>query len=174
MRMSTLPSSLTSPNPSGPPSRPPRPVALSPTIFTDRVLPSAGWLWNFCTAADAEDAFLKVTRMIGSGLLLIRVPFTISPHRLKMATTSSGVVPKTRPVTSTTFPWDAALAPLMVSCSEEDVAACRALPTMAWFRLAFGAPGTTFKRADSELCCSNISWDHGESTSPLGMGFGRL
>lgn len=90
---------------------------------TDKVLPSAGWLWNFWTAADAEGAFLKVTRITTSGLLANKVAFTISPHRLNMAETSSGVVPATKPVTSTTFPCDAELAPLMESWSEEDVAA---------------------------------------------------
>lgn len=159
MRTSTLPSSLTRPNPSLSPKRPPRdvPVEELPITFTDNIFPSAGWLWNFCTAEAADAAVLNVILIRGSSPFFDMALWSvICPQRLKMAATSSAVVPLTSPETSITLPCDP-LAPFIESDPTfswrpvvDVVASLIALWAMV-LRPAFGAAGLRFKRAESEL-----------------------
>lgn len=112
---------------------------------------------------------LNVSRIRTSSPCDNNLELVISPQRLKMAATSSAVVPPTKPVTSTTFPCDAALAPLIDSCPgfAEAVASLNAFCVMV-LRLTLGAVGLTVRRADREPD-SYRSWAHGESTSPFGI-----
>jgi len=67
---------------------------------------------------DADEASLNVTRIRTSSFDEegIALELAIAPHRLKMAATSSAVVPPTNPDTSTTLPCPAEPAPFIESC----------------------------------------------------------
>lgn len=152
---STLPSCLTKPRPSFP-NLLARvwPAAVDPTIDTSSTLPSAGWPWNLVTAALAAPGVLKCIRT--RTFLPPSTSFwsTTAPHCLKMAATSSAVVPGANPLTSTTFP--CVDAPLMDNWSDlvAPVASLRALWAML-LRLAFGADaGPPEIRAERELWAS--------------------
>lgn len=67
--------------------------ALMPTMCTERVLPSACCLSKVLTAFCADFVSLNVTRMRTSRAVDTAFDETMSPHRLKMAATSSFVVP---------------------------------------------------------------------------------
>lgn len=156
IRTSTLPSCLTKPRPSVPNLLANDcPAAEEPTIDTLRILPSAGWLLNLVTAALAAPAVLKWIRTRTFCPPSTSFWSVTAPHRLKMAATSSAVVPGAKPFTSTTFPWD---APLIESWSDlwTPVASLRAFWAMV-LREALGGTGPPEIRADRELCCSNRS-----------------
>ena len=95
------------------------------------------------TAAAADVGVLNVNRIRTSSFPVdASLAVMMDPQRLKMAATSSAVVPLTKPDTSTTLPWEAELAPLMDSCSAciEPVASRRAFCAMELI-FALGALG---------------------------------
>ena len=78
--------------------------------------------------------------------------FVISPQRLKIAATSSAVVPATNPPTSTTFPFTDEPAPLIDSwLGFEEAVASRSAFCVIVFRLTLGAAGLSVRRAEREL-----------------------
>lgn len=117
---STLPSSLmiaaTESSPP-PPSRPASAVDAPPTTTTVNTRPSAGCLSNRLAASSAAPCVLYVMRITGevSRAEVRSLEETMGPQHLNMATTSSAVVPGTRPLTSTTLPRVRPEAPLIES-----------------------------------------------------------
>lgn len=151
---STLPSCLTTPSPSSPNRLlSVDPADVDPTIRTTSVFPSAACPWKVFRACSAEEDVLYVSRILisGPGIAFWAV---MVPQRLKMAATSSGVVPFTKPDTSMTFPPATADAPLIDRDDPEDEVASRKARWAKGLREVLGAAGSRLRRAESEFCDS--------------------
>jgi hypothetical protein len=108
-------------------------------------------LLNFWTAAEADVEVLNVSLMQTSAPPETDFELVISPQRLKMAATSSAVVPATNPITSTTFPLVAEPAPLIDNwLGFDEAVASRSAFCVIALMLTFGAVGLSVRRAERE------------------------